>query len=277
MFRQFYLKNEYGIKLDLSPYNEIVLINPSGLGITNDYKYNNYENFYQNYENKLKMTNITGTLYLMKGYSSYQTLLSYLSSSKELKLFYKSVEEKYVYIDINNISKTELKSGILQCNITFNKKSYWIKETVKFARIESEGSGKTYPFTFDYIFSDSVGGEFSLTNNGDLEAPVNIKITGQFVQPEVEVYDVNGKLLYSTKIYLTSNSSNNFIQIISEEGREKMIMYDGEKEINIFNEQDFSRTGFLYLTKGENHIKFNPNTLNEVILELTYLERFMGN
>lgn len=277
MLRQFYLKNENGIKFNLSPYSSVVLLNPNGLGITNNYQYNQYDNYFSSYENKLKMTNITGTLYLMDGYRGYQSLLDYISNSTDLRFFYKSTEEKYIYVDINSITKTELKSNILQCNISFNKKSYWIKETIKYAQVEAKANGKTFDYIFDYVFGDSMGGEFTLTNNGDLDAPVNIKIIGEFIEPEVEVYDIDNNLLYSTKLFVSANNGDSYIEIISEEGKEKMIMFDGEVETNIFDKQDFSRTGFLYLTKGTNHIKFIPNTLNKVVLELTYLERFNGN
>ena len=69
---------------------------------------------------------------------------------------------------MEELSKTELQAGSLECNLKLKKLSYWYKDVIQEINIEVDSTGKSYPFTYPYTYSNSISGKVSITNNDSL-------------------------------------------------------------------------------------------------------------
>lgn len=126
-------------------------------------------------------------------------------------------------------------------------------------------------FEFPFEMSDAAPVEFGtliptklVENEGQVEAPVMIKIIGSCINPIIENVTTGEMIRFKT---LTMDSDD-VLEIDTTFGQKKVILNEVE---NVFNRLDFSTT-FFNLKIGENEIDFRDDTLitPDAVIYFTY-------
>ena len=275
--RQLYLQNQNGVKYNFNSSNKTLITSLSNFGIQNNISYFDYNLSYKTAKITMPMLTPSGTIIFLEGYAGYQKFLEYLYSSTSLRLYYNSVDLKYCEVDILSIDKNELKNGVLQCPIKFNKKTPWMKEVVIEVSVIVEEGIKSYSYSYSYKYKDSMNGVIVVNNRGSEKAPLDYEIKGYLNNPTIKIYDVNDNLLAESSF--TINAENASLKVISEETKEEMTLTDKEgNKTNVYQLQDFTKDSFLFLPRGESKIVINSGNVDEnSSYKITFIERYSGN
>lgn len=199
MVREFKLLNEKGQEYSLIDIEgHALLTEPSGLG----YQYStNYEQlgntFIENFR-RIEQAQITGTVNF-KNYDNYKKLVDFIEKAEILKLSYKipfenGIKEFLKDVAIQSLTKTQKQlNNILSETITFECLSLWYEEnTVKYT-IEPQTDEIRWDFVWDSKFADYNSRNLQYINQGHVDAPILVEISGHVVNPKIELY-VEGEM-----------------------------------------------------------------------------------
>lgn len=276
MIREFWLEDENGNKYLLSDIRTCIAHNVTNLGIESTFTYFEYPNSYVTATAKMPIVKPTMDLVFIEGYKGYADFLSFISKAKELKLYYRNIEAKYCIVDIERLSKGDLISNnSLNCQIVFNKKTMWMIEYAVSISTEETGGYKTYDYTYDYKYIDVVNGEILIKNRGSVPAPVNIEIKGNLINPLIQIL-VEDKVVSECKLNI--NYEKAVLTITSEEGKESMyVTTPSEEKINVYQKQDFTKQGFLFVPVSSSKIRIIPGGLGAFFYKVVFHELYRGN
>lgn len=276
--RKLWIENENGQKYDFTDGINCLATSLINFGIQLNNTYFEYENSFKTATSKMSMMYPSFNAYFLKGYKGYQDFIEFAYKAKELKLYYTSNDTKYCYVDIQSLTKTELATNhSLNCNIVFVRKSMWMKEFAISIDTEVVGDSKSYNYTYDYKYIQVADEHIVATNRGSIEAPLNVEIIGAIRNPSIKVF-IDNTLISELVINVEEDSPNAKLQIISEEGKEEMsLIVNGEKR-NVYQNQDFSKDGFIFLPLGDCTISVNAGVDSGTHrFILTYHELYRGN
>lgn len=205
MVRKFSLLNEKGQEYSLMDIeNYCLLTEPSGLGYSYDSEYEQLGNTFITSIRTIRQGQISGTLNFLK-YDNYRKLVKFIQASKTLELEYTvpyQGGEKTYYRDIalSNLSKTEIQpNGVLSENITLDCLSLWYEKVNTIYTIDDEDNVVRWDFRFDSYWAGYDVRNLEYTNLGDVEAPIEVTIDGEVVNPKLELY-IEGELYQTITI-----------------------------------------------------------------------------
>lgn len=275
--RELWLEDENGVQWKFNDIRNSIATNLSNLGIEITNTYFEYDNSYARATKKMPMMKPTFNIVFFKGYQGYQDFIKFAYRAESLKLFYKSVDTKYCYVDLEQISKTELvANNALNCQIVFNRKSMWMKEFLIAISTEVTSEGKSYEYTYDYRYMDIAGDVISVTNNGSIPAPLSVEIIGTMNNPSIQIY-VDDEIYSELSLNIVTDNPEAKLQITSDEGNEQMLLDEGEAK-NVYQNQDFTKDSFLFLPVGSSKIIISPGTISGTHkFNLTFHELYGGN
>lgn len=272
--REFYLMNSLGQTFRFDFTSGVLISDIDNIGVQKEVEYTEFDSNYKKLYEKNPIQDLVFVLKFLKGYKGYKGFLDFMESSNSFYLYYKSVEFKYCYCEIESLTKKELSFGVLESTLTIKKLSYWFKNVTRDIEIHSESTGKIYPFIYTYKYSDSISGKVTITNNGYSKAPLRILLNGEFNEPEIIVYK-DGEEVSRMKIYYTSK--NAILEVNSFSLDQKIEITENGKTINAYEYQDFSADNFLFLDKGSYTLEFKPNVSNPPSCVITMMEGYLGN
>lgn len=147
--------------------------------------------------------------------------MNFIESSKKLKFAYKipykneKSVEYYKDILVSNLSKTNIQTnGILSESITFDCLSLWYEQKEIIYTVEADEEEFRWDFYWDIRFMDYANRTITFTNNGHVDASIEVEMEGSLINPSILVtvnenkyaeFKLNGtigeyeKLLYSSK------------------------------------------------------------------------------
>ena len=274
MIRRLYLENTYGNRFYFDYRSGCLISGLSGLGFSKELTYLKYDQFYDRVDQTQPLLEIQAILTFLKGYLGYSQILDYLKlSSKSLKLVYQTFDQAFCYVEIKSLSKQELVSGVLQCQITFQKLSLWLKELSSVIEVNVELFGKVYPFIYPYQYSASFEGKISIQNRGVIKAPLLIEMIGAVNDPEVTIIK-DGNTLSTLRLY--HNAEEGTTVISSLPTNQYMHQIIGDETISVYDKQDFTCENFLFVEPGEYEIEFKPGVASPTLCRITMLEGYLG-
>ena len=274
MIRRFYLENTFGNRFYFDYRSGCLISGLSGLGFSKELTYLKYDQFYDLVDQTQPLLEIQAILTFLKGYLGYSKILEYLKlSTKSLKLVYQTFDQAFCYVEIKSLSKQELVAGVLQCQITFQKLSLWLKELSSVIEVNVESFGKVYPFIYPYLYSVSFEGKIKIQNRGVVKAPLLIEMIGAVNDPEVTILK-DGNTLSKLKLYHTTDVGMTVISAIPT--NQYMHQITGDETISIYDKQDFTCDNFLFVEPGEYEIEFKPGVANPTLCRITMLEGYLG-
>lgn len=196
--RKFLIENEKGQQIDMNNLREGCFItSPSELGYSNSSDFEQIGNTFVESNRKIDKKDPKGVVYF-KNYDKCNEFINFIEKSSELKFVYiipfQNEEEIYYRdVSIKEFEKTEKKAGILSCNIVFNGLSLWYKKKTVIYTIEPQNNEIRWDFEWDSCFVDYDTRSLSHINEGHIEAPILIEISGHVINPKIELY-VEGEL-----------------------------------------------------------------------------------
>jgi hypothetical protein len=270
--REIYLSNEHGKKLELlgnlnkTPF----LYQPKGLGLEREIETTTVIN--KKYVNDINnvFTDISGTL-ILSSYVQYDEVEYFLTFSKKLKLYYKTVtfqESQYFDVVFKKMEQTEKdsKDGLLKCPIAFEKLSYLKKDKIATSTNQvSAVEHNTFPLGVDtpcWLFTSGYDNKlyFNIYSTTAHLIPARIEIKGGYVNPTWINLSNGLKGRYSV-------SASNGLLIIDSDFPQQM-SENGEDMTQ--KQAQSGEENFLYLSPGKNEIEFTiaPNTGSPTYTEI---------
>lgn len=211
MVREFKLINEKGQEYSLMDiYNYCFLSEPDGLGYSYSTEYEQLGNTFVTKLRKFEQGKISGIANFLN-YDNYKKLVDFIESSENLRISYKipfktGAKEYFKDVQIQNLSKTQMQTnGIISETITFDCLSLWYEKNTVIYSIVPQTNEIRWDFKWDSRFTDYNSRDLQYINNGHVEAPIQVEIVGQVVNPQIELY-VEGELYQKVKINTTINS-----------------------------------------------------------------------
>ena len=206
--RNFYFENENGQRIDCQKVNgNLFLYNVDGLGFEKEVEYIRVGNTYVKNDEYIKQNIINGELeFYEMTYDEYKNFVDFILKSAKLKIIYvpklSNRTEYYRDIDFVKIGKSEEDEyNILVSHIQINCTSLWYKQnTVKYT-IEPLTDEIRWDFRWDSSFTDYDSRSLQYINDGHVEAPIEVEISGHVINPKLELY-VEGQL-YQTVTFNT--------------------------------------------------------------------------
>lgn len=199
MVREFKLLNEKGQEFSLMDiHNFCLLTDPSGLGYEYSSEYEQVGNTFIEELRRIKQGKISGKANFIN-YDNYKKLIDFIQKSQKLKLAYsipynEGTREYYKDVQVQNLSKTQKEpNGIISEILTLNCLSLWYEEkTVKYT-IEPLDDEIRWDFEWDSRFTDYNSRTLQYVNEGHVEAPIEVEISGHVINPKIELY-IDGQL-----------------------------------------------------------------------------------
>ena len=205
MVRKFSLINDKGQEYSLMDIkNYCLLTEPNGLGYSYDTEYEQLGNTFVTALRTISQGSISGTLNFLN-YDNYRKLVKFISSSNTLKLEYLvpyQGGEKTFYKDValRSLSKTQIQpNGILSESITLDCLSLWYEKVNTIYTIEDEDNIVRWDFRFDSYWNGYNARDLEYTNLGDVEAPIEVVVDGEVINPKLELY-IEGELYQTITI-----------------------------------------------------------------------------
>ena len=277
MIRKLWLESETGEIYEFSEKNRTLVSNLSGFGINLMNSYLSYNDNYHKYLEKIPLTNIGLTLMFLEGYVGFAKFVKYIESSKNLRLYFETKSKKrYCHVSLCEISKTDIKANSIISELRLEKTSMWLLDITNNIELNNEISGKVYPHTFPFTFSESYQGVVELNNKGYRPAPTIIQINGAVTDPQVFIYQ-NEQLVASLRIYLETDNILHKIIIDARENLQKIVKLENQIVSNIYEQQDFEKENFIYLPVGISKVVFDPGRLSNATCHIMYVENYLSS
>lgn len=199
MVRGFRLVNEKGQSYSLMDIeNYCLLTDPSGLGYSYATEYEQLSNMFVENLRKFEQGQITGTVNCLK-YDNFKDLVDFIEKAESLRIAYKvpfdKGEKEYLKdVNIKSLSKSQIQTtGVISETIVFDCLSLWYEETIAIYDMTEQDEEIRWDFKWDSKFTAYDIRSFDYINKGHVEAPVQIEMDGQVVNPEIQLY-VEGEL-----------------------------------------------------------------------------------
>lgn len=280
MVREFKLINEKGQEYSLMDIeNYCLLTEPNGLGYSYTTEYEQIESVFIENFRKIQQEQISGIVNFLK-YDNYKKLVDFIEKSESIYLSYKipfedGLKEYFKDVNIHSLSKTQRQTdGVIKETIVLDCLSLWYEETTAIYKIEKTDDEIRWDFKWDSKFSDYDTRSLQYVNDGHIEAPILVEISGHVINPRIELY-VEGEL-YQTVTFNTEVEEYEKLLYGTKENdfyiqRQKT---DGTLE-SLFNLDviDFENGNVIRLPKNKSceiRLKADNEVLNAQITVLAY-------
>jgi hypothetical protein len=200
--RRFYLENEQKQRFNLQDLrNGALLISPAGLGLSMSRSYEISGDTARCVNEVFPVRSFTGVTVFdnASAYESYRGLIDFIVNSSDIKLVYApryeaANSEFLADIEVESISKSEIKGGRMECDVSITLKGAWYKRESLRVVAERTGTELRYDRMYEYVYSDVSTDAIEIFNDGHFEAPVLLEAEGELVNPRLSLY-VNGNLI----------------------------------------------------------------------------------
>ena len=204
MVREFRLVNEKGQEYSLMDIeNYCLLTEPSGLGLSYSTEYEQLGNTFISNLRKIEQGQINGTVNFLS-YDNYKNFVDFIENAENLKIAYKipfrdGAKEYFKDINIQSLTKTQIQeNGVISEDITFDCLSLWYEEKTAIYNMESQSDEIRWDFEWDSKFTDYEVRSLDYINEGHVEAPILVEISGHVINPKIELY-IEGQLYQTVK------------------------------------------------------------------------------
>jgi hypothetical protein len=271
--RRFYLENEIGKYFYFEGNTLIAGID--GLGLTREINYLNYQGTFKKSSYLRTLSQITMQIVFVDGYEGYNNFLEYIERSEKLKLFYESVDTKYLNVEFVSITKGELSFNALQCELKFDRLSNYIKTVSYDITSQLSSKKKVYPAKYTYTYGSQSSGGIRIANNGTKPASTYIKIIGLTNTPTIRLkHDKNDRdedSIQTLRMNVTTNYGTIEVSSVPDDSYIHIYGYDA------YQRQDFTCTNFITIPVGEYYLEFIPGSSVGSTCHIVVYEEYGGN
>lgn len=280
MVRGFRLLNEKGQSYSLMDIqNNCLLTEPNGLGYSYSTEYEQLGNTFIANLRKTEQGQISGIVNFLN-YDNYRDFVNFIEYSEKLKFVYKipfkeGNKEFLKDVQIQSLTKTQKQTnGIISENIVFDCLSLWYEQNIVIYTIEPQTNEIRWDFKWDSKFADYDTRNLQYINEGHIEAPILVEISGNVVNPKIELY-VEGQLYQTVsftvdieeyeKLLYGTKENEFYIQKQNTDGTLESLF-----NLDVIN---FDNDNVIRLPKGKScelRIKADNEVLNAQVTILAY-------
>lgn len=264
--RTLKLINEYGQSYELT--GKVLINGIEGLGITRENEYLLFKDRYSLARVSHNIGEISLGLVFLEGYQGYKEFVIFISRATKLFLEYKTSDTYLCKIAFKEITKGEISFGSIQSNLLINKLTPWYRENEFSISVASTESDKQYPYKYIYTYGTNSKGSLLITNNGDADAYLSLKIIGAVKNPRV-VINKNDETVGTFRLFYEGDEIISMSSIPEDE-------YIKIADENAYQQQDFTCKNFLVIPKGESEVIFYPGINEDAVCYLKVEESFEG-
>lgn len=275
MRRKLYLVNEIGSTFHLDYQHNCLIEDLEGLGFEFDIDYSDIDSNFIETKRKIPQRTIQFTLDFIDGYQGFTRWRDYITSSKELRLFYVCDGVKYCYVNISSSSKSELEQGVIKTKVKIDCLSLWLINKSYGFDVTNPGGGKIYTYEYPYTYAISFNGRIRVINNSSRSVPLKIRMIGNLYYPRIIVRQ-NGQDI-STLRMLVDERDYPTIEVNADPTNQYIKRIIDNTEADLYNAQDFSCENFLYLPPGECEIFFDPGVREPARCEIEFKEQYIAH
>ena len=201
MHRRFYLENEQKQRFNLQDLkNGALLISPAGLGLSMSRAYEMTGDAARAVDEAFPIRSFTCVIVLdgRRAYDGYRALVNFIATSGSMRLVYapryESASSEFLAdIEVENVSKSEVRGGRMECDVSITLKGAWYKRESLRVVAEKTGVELRYDKMYEYTYSDVSTDAIEIYNDGHFDAPILLEAEGELVNPRLSLY-VNGAL-----------------------------------------------------------------------------------
>jgi len=230
--RKFYLINGAGIRLNLNDPKSLFFQNPAGLGMAKTLTYNTSgTGFFGLSKETANQINVVGDIVITTlPYGRFRNLIDFLTITP-LVLEYAPTNAGTYFLDVDleYITKTELKAGVLTCPVSFKGKGLWRRSTPTVIRIERPAEldePSIYPFAYPYQYGILPDRTKILTAGGHIPAALEVQVTGEIKNPVITL--TKGSTVIGKMVLATTVPSGKKLVFSSKYNGESGVWIDGE-------------------------------------------------
>lgn len=270
--RRFSISNSVGHTIDLNSKDDVLFINPSGLGFTDEINYYRIGRQFLPLNDDYAQGEITGTLMFAppNSYTKYYNFMRFAAHAP-LTLSY-TIEGVTYYrqVKLHSIEKTE--KGIQQylpCQVTFRCLTLFYRPVEEYvAGGGTEDDGKEYDYHYDYTYSGRISQTVTITSDTTVDSPCKIFIYGPAVNP-MWSHLLNNRTIETGK-YNGTIPEGHYLVINSTDVPYSINEYDENNELvsDRYAGCDFSTERFFFLKLGTNRISISHEGSEQVALKV---------
>jgi hypothetical protein len=253
--RKFKLINAFGAEMDLND-TENFFQNPGGLGFSRSINTSRAGHDFIITDDELDQKTLNGEI-VFKTYDKYMEFVNFCAHSPLILAYMPS--EKWYYLDcrVARIDKGEKERRRLICPIDFIALSTWYESKKTYRTQMSEEAGKTYDYTYPYVYVEISAGSAIVINSGLIDSPCVLHIFGEVVNPSWALAQ-GGLTLLTGGVEATIAAGNKLIVDSSPKSLELAeYTISGVLVRNLYQLSDFSKARFLMIPPGESVISFS--------------------
>lgn len=276
--RRFSISNGVGHTIDLNNKNDILFINPNGLGFSDEVNYYRIGRQFLPLNDDYAQGEITGTLLFAapNSYTRYYNFIQFISQAP-LTLSY-TIEDKVYYrrVKVQSIEKTEKDiQQYLLCQVTFKCLTLFYRLVEEYIAGDSteDDEPQTYQHKeYDYFYNYTYGGQVSQTvtivSDTAVDSPCKIFIYGPAVNP-MWSHLLNNRTIETGK-YNGTIPHGHYLVINSADVPYSINEYDENSDLvsDRYAGCDFSTERFFFLKLGTNRISISHEGSEQVALKV---------
>lgn len=274
MARGFKLVNNIGEEIDLNS-TEFFAYNPSGLGV-------NFENSYYgvNANFSIDSTAINQSQLeielLFNGTSPYQQYNKFIKflNYQPLTLYYSvpgvaTYHRQCIFSELTKTELTELQ--VLQESITLDFITPWFQwvEYTKSHKVEITKDAKTYDYVYGYNYhydASEITDYIALNNDSiylssSFSSPLEIEITAKekIENPHWNIL-VDGQIVQTDRYFVDLEEGEKILVSSVPQNQKAVKILTNDEEVNIYQNQDMTKTNFVTAPIGLSTIDFDGLT-----------------
>jgi hypothetical protein len=215
--------NDYGQSIELT--GRVLINGIEGLGITRENEYLVFRDRYSLSRISYGLGDITLGLVFLDGYSGYKDFVLFISRATKLFFEYKTNETYLCKIAFKEITKGEISFGSIQSNLIIVKLSPWYRSSEFALEVSTTESDKEFPYVYSYTYGANVNGSMQITNSGDSDAYLSLKIIGRVKNPYI-IVNKNGETIGTFRLFyggedivsMSSIPEDEYIKVADENG-----------------------------------------------------------
>ena len=260
--REFKLVNANGLEWDLMR-KDAFFHAPDGLGFGRTISAVQVGGSYIETGDSLDQKAPSGEMVFL-GYEEYSDFISFIAKTP-LVLMYKPLQKWFrLKCKISSLGKTEIIGGRLICPISFTALSTWYELLNVRQNIPQEGTGKIYPYTYPYVYSDTTVATAEI-ENGDRTSPTIIQIFGPVKNPSW-ILNHNGGQVASGYAEVTIPKGHKLV-INSDPAEMEIAEYtviDNAFVEDHYSKGDFSTERFIFVPPGKSRLSIFDETGGDI-------------
>lgn len=265
--RTYTLVNADGQTWDLTEADRTFFYDGAGLGFERETQYRRIVSRFAPVMDELSQQDITGTVKFNRrgALQNYYDFVRFISN-KPLVLHYNpGIGTFYRRGSVVSVEKTDSAEGALRALITFRCTTPWIRDVSVYNNSETQ-EGKTYDYTYDYIYGDFAQQTVVINSDSFSACPARLIIYGAAESPSWRHY-VNGELYETGKINATIEAGR--ILVVDNTRipyRIEQLDEVGNLVSDLYQQSDFSTGRFIHIMHGVNMITVASESVAELRL-----------